>query len=955
MSVYKRRQPADTPAVARRRAVTLFGRESDLERAHAALREGARFIAVVGLPGVGKSAFLDAFARELAEHGRRVHRGLAGSPDAGPTDVVIVDEDDTEAAKERSSALYSVVSAGTPVFFSAAAPPGGDERVLRLSPLPVPARDADEAAVFATASAQLLVAAARRLDVDLRLDTPAAIASFRAVLRAASGLPLALELAAAHLSVVSLDEIADALGRPSGFGAGGRGKRPARHATLGAAFERVLSALPTDAQARLLHAAPFLGGVEAPLAGTAELGAMRALVDLGLVEREPEAGRSRLRVPTLVGRLVLERASEEQRQESARRHLEVIAQRAASLVADYELRGDRAALARLDGLADDVEATLSWAEGTRALDAAIIDDAVCAATASGRARSQSTPDATLARLEALARRLEPPPRDALVRLAIERAGNAERETRVEDARLALERGASLAEQASGAARCELAMARGRHALAFERDYVAARAFFEQAAASADAGVRGRALVSRGNGFAWGERYDEAAEEYAKALEVIRGMGASRLETIVLTNLCLIHAGHWPSERSRTPRTVRLADGQRAVGLFLEAGDRLGVGIARTHVAITATTVLRFESAEDEFLAALESLGDAGSPSQMVVALADLGDVRHALGDDAGAASAYARAGEIADRAGDRLLAAVVRAQLGSLAIERNEPSAAAEHFDAARDLLEDGEAHANQLGLLLAQRALLDRERAGELVTRAKRLVGEAPSAHRHAVDLYDLLVAHRGGALERDRLLRVAVPWVRATMRLMRAPEEGSRGEDGYGIPWHVWVAVRRLMRELDDAARREVLVAALGLADASRVALVLDVDRRALRAGGAWIDLGNRARPFLLLTVLADAAHEGTPRLGVSELVARVWPDERMLPTAGANRVYAAISTLRKAGDVPELIVRDAEGYRLAPGVEIALWRDRYQAHRTARVVASGPAASPLRTTPSVPPPRR
>ena len=32
----------------------------------------------------------------------------------------------------------------------------------------------------------------------------------------------------------------------------------------------------------------------------------------------------------------------------------------------------------------------------------------------------------------------------------------------------------------------------------------------------------------------------------------------------------------------------------------------------------------------------------------------------------------------------------------------------------------------------------------------------------------------------------------------------------------------------------------------------------------------------------------------------------------------------------------MRDAEGYRLAPGVEIALWRDRYQAHRTARVVA-------------------
>ncbi len=944
-------------ATARRATDPLVGRETELGRIREELDGGPCWLSIGGLPGVGKTALLRAVATELASKRRRARWGDASSlADAQEGDVVLVDELDDETvttfaplAQQARARGVSILSAGT---HSAGI---GEGRLVRLAPLAVPRLGDDDETALATPAACVLLAAARRLDAEPVLDA-AGLVSLRAVLVASSGLPLVLEMIASNLLVLSLADIATALASPSGFAASASGPRPARHGRLGDAFAPMLGRLTSDARAHLLEASPFRTDLDPPPVGSPALGAMRSLIDLGLVESDrDEAGRVRLRVPVLVGRMVLERASDVERAEVSRRHVEDVARRVSAHVADYELRGEHAALTRLASLGPDVDAALAWVERTDALDVSLVDDAVRLTTGAGRARGTGTSDDVLARLERLARRLDPPPASSIVRLAIERAGNAERATRVDEARASLDRAAHLVSSASPAARAELAMARGRHALAIERDYAAARAHFQEAAESEDLGVRGRALVSVGNGFAWSERYEEAAEEYARALEVIRGTGATRLETIVLTNLCLIHAGHWPSERSRTPRTVRLEDGRRAVGLFRAAQDRVGLGIASTHVAITATTVLRFETAEDEFLASLEALDGVGSPTNIVVAMVDLGDVRHALGDDAGARVAYARGREVADRAGDHLMGAVARAQEGNLAIERGELSVAREHLESARNVLGTDGAHANQLGLALAHLALVDRGAAPALLARAKELVGTSASAQRHAVDVYALLVAHREGRLATAELDAIATPWLRATLRLMRAPE-ASRGEDGYGIPWHVWVAVRRLLRELDVGSRRRLLEVALGLDRESRRALVIDVDRRAVRAlDGTWIDLANRPRPFALLAALADAAHARASS-SVTDLVARVWPDERMLPTAGANRVYAAISTLRKAGDLADLIVREADGYRLAPGLETSVWRDDYLATRPARVVPTGLGASTARPPmPTPTPPER
>jgi hypothetical protein len=57
----------------------------------------------------------------------------------------------------------------------------------------------------------------------------------------------------------------------------------------------------------------------------------------------------------------------------------------------------------------------------------------------------------------------------------------------------------------------------------------------------------------------------------------------------------------------------------------------------------------------------------------------------------------------------------------------------------------------------------------------------------------------------------------------------------------------------------------------------------------------------------------------LAVESLVAAGWPGERMLPKAGATRVYTAIASLRRLG-LRGMLVRDERGYLLREDVPIS-----------------------------------
>jgi hypothetical protein len=87
-----------------------------------------------------------------------------------------------------------------------------------------------------------------------------------------------------------------------------------------------------------------------------------------------------------------------------------------------------------------------------------------------------------------------------------------------------------------------------------------------------------------------------------------------------------------------------------------------------------------------------------------------------------------------------------------------------------------------------------------------------------------------------------------------------------------------------------------------------------------GARLDL---ARKPVLQKVIAAllAAHRdqrGRP-LTTRALLAAVWPDDRSDRAALENRLWVAVSALRRLG-LAEVIQKHASGYRIDPGVEVA-----------------------------------
>ncbi|WP_199513282.1 ATP-binding protein [Nucisporomicrobium flavum] len=390
----------------------LIGRDGDVAELADRLRdraaEGSRGITLVGLAGVGKTSLALSVAHRVTEAypggvagivitdgstTGEVLGGVAavfgvGRPDdlaprfSGRSALLLIDA--VERAPEAVAEALGRLLAQHPTlrFLATGRHPVGlpTERVRPVAPLDAPPADAAPADVARYPAAALFMDRLGRVREEP--VEPAEVTALAALVRRLGGLPIAIELAAARGRVLTIPEILDRYGdrvldlsgRPADGGVLPVRDLSGRPADTGVVSVREAVAasyrlLSTDEQMALHRLATFRNRWSLDLAErivdrSPDLDVVHLLdrfLELGLLSARG-ARAFRFRLLDVVGDYALEQAAVQGDLPAARRrHAEVMADLAMSIAA--ELKGARLAdaAARLDDVAGDLGAALTYA------------------------------------------------------------------------------------------------------------------------------------------------------------------------------------------------------------------------------------------------------------------------------------------------------------------------------------------------------------------------------------------------------------------------------------------------------------------------------------------------------------------------------------------------------------------------------------------------------------------
>jgi len=246
------------------------------------------------------------------------------------------------------------------------------EATFEVAPLPVPAPDARSASTVAAAdAARLFEVRARQVRTDFRIgdDNAAAVAE---ICRRLDGIPLAIELAAARVRVLSPAQIAAGLSDRFRLLTGGVRGAPARQRTLEASLDWSYDLLDDAQRLALARLSVFAGtfeldAAEAVIAGEGidgddVLDLVAGLVEQSMLEVVERHGRARYRLLETIRVYARQRLSELDDPARVRGlHLEFhvgLARRAHA-----GLTGERPEpwMARLAADLDDLRAAMDWA------------------------------------------------------------------------------------------------------------------------------------------------------------------------------------------------------------------------------------------------------------------------------------------------------------------------------------------------------------------------------------------------------------------------------------------------------------------------------------------------------------------------------------------------------------------------------------------------------------------
>ncbi len=891
-------------------ATSFVGRAAELQAMRRRLAAGVRLLTVVGPPGVGKTRLAVEFAlRHAGELGAEalvcdlsettnadeIHAAVAqmlvsksvtfdpartlGEAIAARGPLLLILDNFEQVADHAQATVGQWVRVAPDARFVVTSRERlgvPEEWVIDLLPLPLPEDERDAAESEAV---RLLVDRVRAVRPDW---APAGSeqAAVAALVRALDGLPLAIELAAARMRVLSAAQMLARMGHLLLLLSATRPRVRDRHSTLRRAIEWSWRLLGPPEQAALAQCSVFQGGFDldaaeavldlsAQPAAPALVDVLQSLCDKSLLRSSSALAAGRLRFSLLAS--IREFASEQLGERSGvvalyRRHAGYYLRAGAHSAAQIDGPGGDAVRARLPLEVDNLLAVHRRAVGARpttavraagALTSALILSKVLEARSPANLRVSLLDDA----IEVSDRRRVDP---ALRARAFEARSDAHRWAgRIDAALRDLRRALRLAKGSDDVGRVGwLSLRLGT--VDWDRGHLrAARTHYERGLRlgrrAGDQRLQALALRSVALVLFRLGQADAARRRFVEALEIHREIGDRRSEAMTIADLAGIDLERGRLQEGR----ARLV---AALSMHRQLGDRRAEGNALGNLACVDLEQEMPAEAAERLERAIEIHRELGNVRYEAIALSNVGLCHLMAGRSNEACDALERAVILHRRAGNELHRTLALARLGAARAQQGRTEQARSAFETTEENLRAVEAP----GFVAAARL------------------------HRGHLDL----------ALSREALGagdtgRASEHWESAQARLRKFGSPGA--------PWEARVALILLERTLRENAF------------SGRALLVARSGRWFRPPDGGTVDFDRRVSLRRLLRTLAEQRLRAPRRaLSANTLLACGWPKERIHRSAALNRLHVAVSTLRKAG-LGELLLRRDGGYLLDPTVPL------------------------------------